>query len=147
MFARKLRESEEELLRVCVRKGGGLLVHIFDRGYASGAWLQTLGKYRVRFVTRWIKKHIFLTCAGTEKKPWQIGQGKKYLARQEPRDPATGLTLPCDLWWTQVYHPSVPAPLFVVKARFKQGVMYLITNEPVRSEAQAWEVFFTSRRR
>ncbi len=47
---------------------GRPLVHVFDRGYASGAWLQTLLRYRARFVIRWIKKHIFSTCAGEEKK-------------------------------------------------------------------------------
>ena len=55
--------------------------------------------------------------------------------------------MPCDLWWTAVRHPSVSQPLYLVKARVKKGVMYLITNEPVQTEAQAWEVFFTYRRR
>lgn len=36
VFATKLRETEEEALRICVRKWGSWLVHVFDRGYASG---------------------------------------------------------------------------------------------------------------
>jgi len=82
---------------------GQLLVHVFDRGYASALWLQVLEKYRARFVIRWIKNHLFLTAWGTEVKLWQIGQGKKYYAHKEIRDPKT--------------------------------------------EAQAWKVFFTYRRR
>jgi hypothetical protein len=42
VFATKLRDAEEELLRVTVRKWGPLLVQVFDRGYASGYWLQVL---------------------------------------------------------------------------------------------------------
>lgn len=147
VFATKLRDAEEELLRVTVRKWGRLLVHVFDRGYASGPWLQVLEKYRARFVIRWIKNHVFLTAAGEAKKLWQIGQGKKYLAHKEIRDPRTGEKMPCDLWWSAVRHPSSGESLYLVKARVKQGVMYLITNDPVKTEAQAWEVFFTYRRR
>jgi len=147
VFATKLRDTEEELVRICVRKWGPLLVHVFDRGYASGPWLQILEKYRVRFVIRWIKTHLFLTAAGEEKKLWQIGQGKKYLAHKEIRDPMSGEKMACDLWWTAVRHPSSGEQLYLVKARVKQGVMYLITNDPVKTEAQAWEVFFTYRRR
>jgi hypothetical protein len=147
VFATKLRDTEEELRRICLRKWGSLLIHVFDRGYASGAWLQVLAKYRARFVIRWIKNHVFLTLSGEEKKLWQIGQGKRYLAHKEIRDPMTGEKMPCDLWWTEVRHSHTSEPLYLVKARVKKGVMYLITNEPVKTEAQAWDVFFTYRRR
>ena len=108
VFATKLRDTEEELLRICVRKWGQLLVHVFDRGYASAYWLQVLSTYRARFVIRWIKTHLFLTLSGEEKKLWQIGLGKKYLAHKEIRDPLTGEKMPCDLWWTAVRHPYAP---------------------------------------
>src|SRR5260370_31539759 len=76
VFATRLRDTEEEALRICVRKWGPLLVHVFDRGYASAYWLQVLSTYRARFVIRWIKNHLFLLNSGAEKKLWQIGQGK-----------------------------------------------------------------------
>ena len=138
-----LRDTEEELLRVTVRKWGPLLVHVFDRGSASGPWLQVLGKYRARFVIRWIKNHVFLTAWGEEKKLWQIGQGKRYLAHKEIRDPMSGEKMPCDLWWSAVRHPHSGELLYLVRARVKKRVMYLSTNDLVRTEAQAWEVFFT----
>jgi hypothetical protein len=147
VFATKLRDAEEEALRVCVRKWGPLLVHVFDRGYASGYWLQVLSRYRTRFVIRWIKKHVFLTLAGEEKKLWQIGQGKKYRAHKEIWDTTTGEKMPCDLWWSALRHPSSGERLYLVKARVKKGVMYLITNDPVQTETQAWDTFFTYRRR
>lgn len=147
VFATKLRETEEELLRITVRRWGPLLVHVFDRGYASAYWLGVLVTYHARFVIRWIPKHVFVNRAGEEKKLWQIGQGKKYLAHKVLQDGATGERMACDLWWTAVRHRACPSPLYLVKARVKKGVMYLITNDPIQTEAQAWEVFFTYRRR
>ncbi|GCE27536.1 hypothetical protein KDA_30200 [Dictyobacter alpinus] len=147
VFATRLRDAEEEGLRICVRKWGSLLVHVFDRGYASGYWLRVLAKYRARFIIRWVKHHVFLTLAGEEKKLWQIGQGKKYRAHKEIWDGRTGEKMACDLWWTALRHPQTHEPLFLVKARVKKGIMYLITNEPVHTEEQAWDVFFSYRRR
>lgn len=105
-YAEKLREKEERLLRICVRHWGQLLTYVFDRGYASGPWLEVLGKFRVRFVIRWIKKHIFYDQAGREKKLWEIGRGKRYLAHKQIRDTTSGLKIACDLWWTPVRHPK-----------------------------------------
>lgn len=148
VFATRQRETEEDLLRVAIRHWGPLLVHVFDRGYASAPWLAVLDKYRARFIIRWIKRHVFLTPAGAEKKLWQIGQGKKYFVHKEIRDSYTGEKMPADLWWTMIYHPqSAHHPLYLVKARVKKSVMYLVTNEPVKTEIQAWEVFFSYRRR
>src|SRR5579884_3398409 len=58
-YAAKLREIEEDVLRVLVRRWGRLLTFVFDRGYASGPWLEVLERLGVRFIIRWIKKHIF----------------------------------------------------------------------------------------
>jgi hypothetical protein len=123
------------------------VLHVFDRGYASGYWLVLFLKYRARFVIRWIKRHEFLTLAGERKKLWQIGQGKKYRAQKEVWDTNTGQKMPCDLWWTPLFHPESRHQLFLVKARVKKGVMSLITNETVQTEVQAWEIFFSYRRR
>lgn len=146
-YAAKMREIEEEVLRVLVRRWGPLLTFVFDRGYASGPWLEALERFRVRFVIRWIKKHIFLDQEGREKKLWEIGRGKRYLAHQLIRESSSGLKLTCDLWWTPLRHPKASQQLYLVKARLKGHVCYLITNEPVRTEAQAWEIFFTYKRR
>jgi hypothetical protein len=147
VFATRLRDTEEEALCICVRKWGPLLVHVFDRGYASANWLTILGKYRARFVIRWIGKHLFWTLAGEEKKLWEIGRGKKYRAHKVVWDTTTGEKMPVDLWWTALRHPQSRQPLFLVKARVKKGVMYLITNDLVQTEAQAWDIFFSYRRR
>jgi hypothetical protein len=72
-YATKLREQEEALLRKCVRQWGDILLPIFDRGYASGLWLEVLQSLKVRLVIRWKKGHVFVDAKGEEKKLWQIG--------------------------------------------------------------------------
>ena len=146
-YATRMREQEEELLRKCVRQWGDLLLHIFDRGYASGPWIQVLQSLKVKFVIRWKKGHFFFNANGEQKKLWQIGQGKKYLAHKEIYDVHTGEKMPCDIWWAPVWHPSYMYQLHVVKVRVRKKVWYLITNEQIRTEIQAWEIVFAYRRR
>ncbi len=57
------------------------------------------------------------------------------------------MKIACDLWWTSVRHPKYTGQLSLVKARVKGHICYLITNERVKTEEQAWEVFFTDKRR
>jgi hypothetical protein len=146
-YATRMRIQEEALLRTCVRKWGDLLFHVFDRGYASGPWLQLLQTLRVKFVIRWKKGHYFRDANGAQKKLWQIGQGKRYVGHKLIFDPSTGVKLPCDIWWSQVWHPSYSYPLYVIKVRVRKKVWYLITNERITVEKQAWEIVFLYRRR
>jgi len=146
-YATKLRAQEEELLRRCVRKWGDILVHVFDRGYASGPWIQLLQSFRVPFVLRWIKKHYFFDAKGLEKKLWQIGQGKKYFEQKLIYDVQSGIKLPCALWWAPVRHASYEYQLYLVKVRVRKKIWYLITNEPVKTASQAWTIVFTYKRR
>ena len=120
--ATKTRNQEEEMIRKCIRKGGNILVHVFDRGSASGPWLQVLQTLHVHCVIRWIKKRNFFAMTGEEKKVGEIGRGKKYLAHQEIFDVQTGQKMPCDIWWTSVWHASYASPLYCVKVRVKQKV-------------------------
>jgi Transposase DDE domain len=145
--ATNLREQEEAMLRKCVRQWGEILLHIFDRGYASGPWIQLLQSLRVKFVIRWKKGHFFFNVNGEKKKLWQIGQGKKYLAHKQIHDPHTGEKMPCDIWWAPVWHAAYTYQLYVIKVRVKKKVWYLITNEQIRTENQAWEIVFAYRRR
>ncbi|MEO6891901.1 MAG: transposase [Ktedonobacteraceae bacterium] len=146
-YATKTREQEEKMIRTCVRKWGDLLVHVFDRGYASGPWIHFLQTLHVKFVIRWIKKHKFFDSNGHEKKLWEIGRGKKYRAHKEIFDVHTGQKMPCDIWWTVVWHANYAFPLYCVKVRVRHKIWYLLTNEPVKTEAQAWEIVFIYKRR
>lgn len=146
-YAEKLREKEEEVLRVLVRTWGPLLTMVFDRGYASGPWLEVLEGFGVRLIIRWIKKHLFYDQEGREKNLWEIGRGKKSRAHTLIRESASGLKLACDLWWAPVRHPQYTQQLYLSKARLRGSVCYLITNERVQAQEQAWEIFFAYKRR
>lgn len=146
-YATKTRDQEEQMLRMIVKKWGNILIHVFDRGYCSGPWLRLLEVLHVRFVIRWIKKHNFFDSEGKEKKLWLIGFKKKYLGHKRIYDVHTGQKRYCDLWWGAVRHADYAHQLFVVKARVGKKIWYLITNERVQTEEQAWEIFFTYKRR
>jgi Transposase DDE domain len=145
--ATRLRTQEEALLRKCVRQWGNILLHIFDRGYASGPWIQLLQFLKVRFVIRWKKGHFFFDAKGDEKKLWQIGRGKKYFAHKQIHDVHTGEKMPCDIWWAPIRHAAYAYQLYLVKVRVKKKIWYLVTNEQVRTEEQAWEIVFAYKRR
>jgi hypothetical protein len=146
-YATRTREKEEELLRICIKKWSDILIHIFDRGYSSGPWIQFLQSLRIKFIIRWKKGHFFIDRNGQTKKLWQIGLGKKYLAHKQIHDVHTGEKMSCDIWWAPVRHAMYSYQLYVVKVRVKKKVWYLITNEEVKTEAQAWDIFFAYRRR
>jgi hypothetical protein len=55
--------------------------------------------------------------------------------------------LACELGWAPVRHPNYPQQLYLVKARLRGSLCYLITNERVQTEEQAWELFFSYKRR
>jgi hypothetical protein len=145
--ATKLREQQELLLRKVFRRWGSQLLHIFDRGAASGPWIKVLQQLGIRFVIRWKKGHCFFDAKGEKKKLWQIGLGKKYLSHKEIHDTHTGEKMPCDIWWAQIWHEQYTYPLYLVKVRVKKKVWYLVTNENVKTAEQAWSIVFAYRRR
>lgn len=130
-----------------MRKWGGLLLYIFDRGYASGPWLELLQSLRVRLVIRWKRGLFFFDAQGQEKKLWQIGMSKKYLAHKEIWETHRGQKMACDIWWAPVRHAAYASELSVVKVRVNRKVWYLLTNDPVKTEAQAWDIVLAYRRR
>jgi hypothetical protein len=138
--ATRLRTQEAALLRKCVRPWGDILLHIFDRGYASGPWIQLLQFLKVRFVIRWKKGHLFFDAKGDEQKLWPIGPGQKYFAQKQIHAVHTGEKMPCDIGWAPIRHPAYASQLYLVNVRVKKKIWYLVTNEQVRTEEQAWEI-------
>jgi hypothetical protein len=145
--AKKLREQQEILLRRVFRKWGNELLHIFDRGAASGPWIQVLQQLGIHFVIRWKKGHFFFNAAGEKRKLWQIGKGKKYLSHKQIWDTHTGEKMPCDIWWAPIWHEQYAYQLYLVRVRVKNKIWYLITNEKIKTSEQAWEIVFAYRRR
>jgi hypothetical protein len=78
-YAIKQREKEEEMLRKVVRKWGDILIHVFDRGYSSGPWIQLLQGLRVKFVIRWKKNHFFWIKTGMKRNYGRLVKVKSIL--------------------------------------------------------------------
>jgi hypothetical protein len=61
------RKEEERMLAQVARKWGKNVLHLFDRGYAGGPWLEVMWRYQVHFLIRWKKGHHFFDEKGEEK--------------------------------------------------------------------------------
>lgn len=146
-YAENQREAEREIFRHLAYKWNTLVLHVFDRGFASGPWLALAQALHGKFVIRWIKSHFFRDATGKEKKLWQIGHNKKYFSQKLVKDVKTGIKINCDLWWAPVTHASYAGQLYLVKIRSKNHIMRLITNERITSDEQAWDIFFAYTRR
>jgi hypothetical protein len=64
--ATKQRDQEKSLLRTLSGAWRKAVIHVFDRGYASGPWLGYLGAFEALLVIRWKKAPHFLDGNGKE---------------------------------------------------------------------------------
>lgn len=148
------RTHQQQLLSKCQKEWGDAIVHIFDRGFAGGPWLQLAFSYLIRFVMRWPRGYNLIDEQGdgTQRKAWQITRGKRSWQHRDVWDArhrcyrSTGVTA------ARVRHPLYPAPLWLVvsrpgKAGKGREPWYLLTNEPVLTAADAWRVVFAYARR
>ena len=98
---------------------------------------------------RWPKAYKLKNTQGEEKKVWQLCRGKRSFEHRMVRDTRKACKRKVGLYYTQVYHPEYPDPLWLVVSRQGQGrhPWYLLTNEPIASHEDAWQVIFAYARR
>jgi hypothetical protein len=123
-------------------------LHVFDRGYASSLWLGALHAYAARFVLRWRHQYRLLW-EGKLKVAWKIAQGKKAWGSRGLWDARRRQWISASVLAFPVCHPDhADLPLWLVVARRKGSTpWYLLTSEPVESEADAWKVVLAYARR
>lgn len=141
---------QAELLGQVARRWGRRVRHVFDRGYGNGPWLAWLSHSRVRFVVRWMKGRKLIDAAGQERKAWAIARGKR--AWGEARllwDTHCHVFRSTRVLALPVRHPEYAGPLWLVVVRQGKGrePWYLLTNEPVDTEQEAWELAISYVRR
>jgi len=145
--ATKQQRVEEALLRTISREWRQAVLHVFDRGYGSGPWLETLERCYVLFVIRWKKGHHFCDENGNELPLSQlVGRTrskwhKKLWNFQKRCLMKTGVVV------KRVRHAKYAGDLWVVAVRQKGEPWYLITNVPIETEQEAWECVFAYRGR
>jgi DDE family transposase len=116
-----------------------------DRGYESLLWVGALHAYAARFVLRWRHEYRLLF-EGKLKAAWKIAQGKKAWGSRGLWDARRRTWISASVLAFAVRHPELP--LWLVVARRKGSTpWYLLTSEPVHTEAQAWKVVLAYARR
>lgn len=135
------RKEEERMLAQVARKWGKNVLHLFDRGYAGGPWLEVMWRYQVHFLIRWKKGHHFFDEKGEEKSLSQIGKLKRSWGyrmiwdERKKEERKTGIVA------VRVRHASYAGDLWVVIVRRGGEPWYLLTNQCIETEEQAWECY------
>ena len=149
VYASFKRDEEAKLLLTCAAQWGRRGVHIFDQGFAGGLWLGLLVALGWRFVLRWRKDYQLLDAQGNKRKAWHIARGKRgsrarliWDSRHSRWGQASVLVLPV----CHPDHPDVALSLVVCRSAGRLP-WYLLPNEAVTTEEEAWQVVFAYVRR
>src|SRR2546429_7182482 len=140
------RMQQHSLLSQVASRWGRLVRHIFDRGYGHGPWLWLLWRYRLRFVVRWKKGNKLIDAEGCERKAWEIARGKRpWGEARQLWDTHCRVYRSTRVLALPVRHPEYDGQLWLVVVRQGKGrePWYLLTNEPVETLTQAWEMVFS----
>ena len=143
------RTEEENLLKRCADAWGRRVMHLFDRGYAGEPWLRTVVGHGLRFVLRWPKSYKLVGPDGREQKAWQITRGRRSLSHRMLFDARHQNWRKTGVYFTEVRHKHLSEGLYLVVSRPGHGrePWYLLTNEPVANERDAWRIVLYYARR
>jgi hypothetical protein len=144
------RSQEQALLSECVQRWGRRLLHIFDRGFAGAPWLGHLFEQQARFIVRWPKQYHLQTLSGMTVKTWQLLRGKPSSSKRPIWDAPRRCYRTTGVVTVEVRHPDYPDErLWLVASRPGKGraPWYLLTNEPIASDANAWRIVLAYGRR
>ena len=143
------KDENCKLLRQATQWWGRRVVHIFERGYASGPWLGALRGFDCRFILRWKLNYHLVTEAGVKQAAWKIPRGKVGLAPRTIWDAVHHCNVQGSVLFFPITHPDFPDwPLRLVVGRRKGAKpWYLVTNERVESAEDAWKVVLAYARR
>src|SRR3989454_1360155 len=142
----KPRQQQLVLLSQVAQRWGRQVRHVFDRGSGHGPWLWQLWRYRLRFVVRWKKGNKLIDAQGQERKAWEIARGKRPWGKARLLwDTHCRVYRSTRVLALAVRHPEYQGQLWLVVVRQGRGrePWYLLTNEPVETIAQAWEMVFS----
>ena len=143
------RDEEHTLLQRCWQSWGRRVIHIWDRGFASYRWLRQVLHYRLRFVVRWPKRFRLLNAKGELLNAWKVTRGKRSMAHRDIWDSRRRCWRKTGIIFAPVKLPTFDDPLWLVVSRPGKGrePWYLLTNEPICSLDDAWQIVFAYARR
>ena len=126
------------------------VVHVLDRGFAGRPWLRKMLEYEQSFILRWPKGFHLCDLEGVEKKAWKFSVGRKSMDTTQITHTATRTRQKIGMLYRKVYHPDWPdRPLYLVISRpgKNRSPWYLLTNLPINTYQDAWEVIFSYAKR
>lgn len=143
------RSVELSLLEKCAASWGRAVLHIFDRGYAGGPWLEALANTETRFVMRWKKGYHLWDAVGNKATAWELVRGKKTKQSRMVRDSRNGGQSRRGVLSIPVWHEDYPGQLWLVVSRRGKGhePWYLLTNELADTPAAMWKIVFAYAKR
>lgn len=147
--ASQRRDEERILLKRCEQAWGQRVIHIWDRGFASIPWLETVFQSRLRFIVRWPKRFRLLNAKGELLNTWKVTRGKRSMGYRNIWDNRRHCWRKTGILFAPVRLPDFPDPLWLVVSRPGRGrePWYLLTNEPMCSVDDAWRIVFAYARR
>ncbi len=143
-------KQQEDLLAQVACRWGRRVRHVFDRGYGTGPWLASLSCWHLRFVVRWKKGNKLIDAAGLQRKAWQIACGKRSWGKARLLwDTHYRVYRSTGVLALPVRHEQYQGQLWLVVVRQGKGrePWYVLTNEPVQTEEQAWDIALSYVRR
>ena len=142
------RGQTASLLSQCAKSWQRRVVHVFDRGYAGAPWLRELGVHQARFIMRWPTRYRLSGERG-ERPAWQITRGKRSQGYRQIWDTRRRQYRKTGIVAVPVSHPQVSGELWLVVSRPGKGrtPWYLLTNEPIATNDDAWRVVMAYARR
>ena len=149
-FASDKRNRHEQLLGRLAQAFGRQALHVFDRGFAGAPWLALAFEHRIRFLMRWPKGYQLLNADGQLLKAWQIARGKRSWQQRYIYDARRHVQRKIGFLALEVAHPDYPTfNLWLVISRQGAGRQpwYLLTNEPVFTDDDAWQLILAYARR
>ena len=147
--ATQQREVEAEVMHEASRSWGQKVIHVWDRGFAGAPWLSVALVHCVRFIMRWPKRYHLLDELGQERKAWEITRGKRSWEHRMLWDARHRCQRKVGIFACPVFDKDHHHSLWLVVSRPGSGrePWYLLTNEPVHTPAEAWQVVLAYARR
>jgi DDE family transposase len=136
------------LLQQAARLWGKQVVHLFDRGYASGPWLAHFFDTQICFIVRW-RNSYHLQDAKGRWSPGEMCRGKRSLEHRLLWDARRRCERKVGILYFPVLHPQHPhQPLWLVVARpHQRPAWHFLTNQSITSTQEAWQVLYAYARR
>lgn len=143
------RSVELPLLTQLAQRWGRRVLHVWDRGFAGAPWLSAALSAQLRFVVRWTKTYHLVNAFGQPQTAGQILRRYRSRSHRLVWDARRREWRKTGLVMVQVAHPHVPGLFWLIASRPGKGrkPWYLLTNEPLATLDDAWQIVFAYARR